>query len=199
MKRFIKKSNRKGFTLVETLLATVILVVVSTMLFNGFIATMGYSYQTSVYSKSSGKNYEACMSKVSSWSHLENKGDDGREVAGKNYYDTHGHSNTELIFDCSGWPYSLETVYVGIEKHDDISLTVPDSVKGYEFAPKDNQYADNRTTFYYYPEYWQGSSSSSLGQIVVMYQQSTNKYYWVVDTGSANLHGAEKVVTTPIH
>ena len=59
MKRLIKQINRKGFTLVETLLATFILVVVSTMLINGFIATMGYSYQTSVYSKSGANNYTA--------------------------------------------------------------------------------------------------------------------------------------------
>ena len=43
MKRVIKTAGRKGFTLVETLLATFILVVISTMLVNGFIATMGFS------------------------------------------------------------------------------------------------------------------------------------------------------------
>ena len=59
MRRVVKQSNKKGFTLVETLLATFILVVVSTMLVNGFIATMGYSYQTSVYSKSGANNYAA--------------------------------------------------------------------------------------------------------------------------------------------
>ena len=52
MKRRIKRLNHKGFTLVETLLSAVILVIISTMLFNGFIATMGFSYQTSVYVKS---------------------------------------------------------------------------------------------------------------------------------------------------
>ena len=39
MKRVVKQLNKKGFTLVETLLATFILVVISTMLVNGFIAT----------------------------------------------------------------------------------------------------------------------------------------------------------------
>ena len=63
MKRVIKTAGRKGFTLVETLLATFILVVISTMLVNGFIATMGFSYQTSVYSKSGANNYGLAMEK----------------------------------------------------------------------------------------------------------------------------------------
>ena len=90
MKRIIKKSNRKGFTLVETLLATFILVVVSTMLVNGFISTMGFSYQTSVYSKSGSNNYAACMNKVAQWNTLTDCGDGGREEKGKDYYTANG-------------------------------------------------------------------------------------------------------------
>ena len=43
MKKFIKTKGRKGFTLVETILAVFILIVISTMLINGFITTMSYS------------------------------------------------------------------------------------------------------------------------------------------------------------
>ena len=74
MKRVIKTAGRKGFTLVETLLATFILVVISTMLVNGFIATMGFSYQTSVYSKSGANNYGLAMDKISKWNATPNCG-----------------------------------------------------------------------------------------------------------------------------
>ena len=190
MKRLVKFSGRKGFTLVETLLATVILVIVSTMLINGFVSTMGYSYQTSVYIKSGGNNYAACMDKVADWQTLENTGDDGREAKGKAY---HTAGSSELTFDCGGWPASLEKLYVHVEKHDDMSLTVPDTVKGYEFAPTKEQLADNRTSFVYYPEFWEDSTGGNLGKIIVMYVESENKYYWVVDNGSSDLSGATKV------
>ena len=41
MKKLAKRLNRKGFTLVETMLAVFILVVISTMLINGFIINIG--------------------------------------------------------------------------------------------------------------------------------------------------------------
>ncbi len=197
MKRFIKKHSRKGFTLVETLLATFILVVVSTMLINGFIATMGYSYQTSVYSKSGSNNYAQCMADVAGWNHLENKGDDGREARGKAYYAADG--KTELTFDTGMWPSTLEPVYVHIVKYDDMGLTVPDTVKGYEFAPTNEQLSDNRTAFVYYPEYWEDTDGTALGKIIVMYVESENKYYWVVDNGMTDLSTAKKVSNTAIH
>jgi Tfp pilus assembly protein PilV len=75
-----------GFTLVETLLATFILVVISTMLVNGFIATMGYSYQTSIYSKSGSNNYGICMNNLYKWNTYKNCGTDGREEKAKNDY-----------------------------------------------------------------------------------------------------------------
>ncbi|MCR4702540.1 MAG: prepilin-type N-terminal cleavage/methylation domain-containing protein [Saccharofermentans sp.] len=197
MKRFVKFSGRKGFTLVETLLATVILVIVSTMLVNGFVSTMGYSYQTSVYIKSGGNNYAACMDKVADWQTLENTGTTGREALGKAYY-AGGSGKTELTFDTGSWPASLEPLYVHVEKHDDMSLTVPDTVKGYEFSPKKNQLADNRTSFIYYPEFWEDSTGGNLGKIIVMYVESENKYYWVVDNGNTDLSGAKKVSSKAI-
>ena len=196
MKRRIKKINHKGFTLVETLLSAVILVVISTMLFNGFIATMGFSYQTSVYVKSGANNYTACMKEVAAWSHLENTGADGREVRGKAYY---ASGKEVLEFDCGSWPYTFEELYVHTVEYTDLKLTVPNTVNGYEFSPKNESLADNRKAIVYYPEYWQGSNTSSLGKVIVMYNAKTNQYFWVVSNGNKNLAGAEKVSNTPIH
>jgi len=202
MKRVIKKLNRKGFTLVETLLATFILVVVSTMLVNGFIATMGYSYQTSVYSKSGSNNYAACMDKVASWNTLNDCGDGGREEKGKAYYAANGNSHNTLTFKNTPSGVTMEKLYVGIEAKTDLSGTVPDTLPfgNAAYAPKDgtaehggagsDQLADNRKAIVYYPEYWQGKSgSSSFKKVIIMgdYSQSPVQYYWVVSpSGGSN-------------
>lgn len=201
MKRIIKIKNRKGFTLVETLLATFILVVVSTMLVNGFIATMGFSYQTSVYSKSGSNNYAACMDKVASWNTLTDCGDGGREEKGKAYYTANGNSHKKLSFKNTPSGTKLEQLYVGIEAKTDLSSTVPTTLPfgNAAYAPKDgtaahggagsDQLADNRKAIVYYPEYWKGKNSSSFKKIIVMgdYSQTPVQYYWVVSpSGGTN-------------
>jgi len=198
MKRFIKKNSRKGFTLVETLLAIFILIVVSTMLINGFIATMGYSYQTSVYSKSAGSNYKACMNQVGTWSHYQNKGDNGREAHGQNYIN--GANNHVLSFSGST-TNSFESLSVAVERNTGLGYTVPGtlSYNSNQYAPKANAYSDNRTTFLYYPEYCSDKDGNHTGEIVVMYKASTDEYYWVIDNGSKNLAGATKVSNVAIH
>ena len=201
MKRLVKRLNCKGFTLVETLLATFILVVTSTMLINGFVATMGYSYQTSVYNKSGAKNYTACITEVASWSKTSNLSANGtnasgssvtikgREEQGKAYYASNGNKSDTLKFVTSGSPVfkncSIQELNVQVIGYDDLSLTVPDTVKGYDFSPKQDQLADNREAFLYYPEKWQDKDGGHVGQIVVMYNAQTKKYYWVVGVDSS--------------
>ena len=68
MKRFSKLKNKKGFTLLETLLATAILVIIGSMLMEGFITAMGYSYNSSVYSRSAAYNSNLCVTQLSKWS-----------------------------------------------------------------------------------------------------------------------------------
>ena len=202
MKRFIKLNSRKGFTLVETVLAIFILLVVSTMLINGFITTMAYSYQTSIYSKSAGSNYKACMNTVARWSHYENEGDDGREAAGFAYNVTDHNQHTLEFKKTGAVTNSFESVFVAVEKHSNLGYTVPGtlSYNSNQFAPKHNDFVDNRTTFVYYPEYCSDKSGNHVGEIVVMYVESEKKYYWVIDdTGSNNLAGATKVDTAAIH
>ena len=186
MKRFIKTSNRKGFTLVETLLATFILVVTSTMLVNGFVATMGYSYQTSVYSKSGAYNYSQCMAKVAEWNHKDNTGPDGREAVAQSSVVAAGTGKTLSFVNTTGLP-SVDDLNVGTYKFDSLNGTVPGTLAGQEYAPKTDNYVDNRTAIFYYPEYCQDpSDDTSLGNVVVLvdYDASPRQYYWVVDTGS---------------
>ncbi len=196
MRRVIKKSNKRGFTLVETLLATFILVVISTMLVNGFIATMGYSYQTSVYSKSGANNYSACMNKVAEWNTLADRGTSGRQ---KKLSTATGVQ--QLTFSkTSDGQNSFKKLYVGVESNYQLKDTVPATLpfKNAAYAPKDgttehggagsDQLADNRKVIYYYPEYWRGpsSNSNSFYKVAIMLDNKNKDangnptYKWVV-------------------
>ena len=203
MKKFIKKGNRKGFTLVETMLAVFILVVISTMLINGFVTTMAYSYQTSVYSKSGANNYKGCMTNLARWNHLDTNGTDGREaMAYNNTIAANAIMGKDLVFYSHGAvTNSLETVNVAVIAKTDLSATVPDELNynSKNYAPNNESRADNHKTFVYYPEYCAASDGSHVGDIIVMYVQSENKYYWVIDNGSDNLSTATKVSPDPIH
>lgn len=204
MKRVFKKTNKCGFTLVETLLATFILVVISTMLINGFIATMGYSYQTSVYAKSGAKNYEACMDKVAKWNTYKNTGSAGREHEGEaiyqqnvadGYKDPVDNVNHHVLrFKSIPATGTMEPLYVGIVSETTLKNAVPTtlSFQSAAYAPKDgtaehggagsDQLADNRKAIVYYPEYWQGNHGTGYGKVIVRadYSKTPAVYDWVI-------------------
>lgn len=64
MKRFFKRKNKRGFTLLEVMLATCIMTICSTMIMKGFMSTMNYAHNNNVYNKMGAKNYNSAMSKV---------------------------------------------------------------------------------------------------------------------------------------
>ena len=195
MKKSLKKRCRKGFTLVETILAMFILFVVSTMLVNGFIAAMAYSYQTSIYSKSGSDNYSVCMNDIANWS---NQKVADRE---KNAYSNYMSGNHSVLkFNSSGaHKITLESLSVGYERHDNLVHTVPLHLNFEDgrFAPANDekQLSDNRRSFFYYPEYC-SKGTEEVGNIVVMYDKNAQAYYWVVKKGDLNTN---KVTTTPIY
>lgn len=185
MKRIIKLS-KKGFTLVETMLSVFILVVISTMLVSGFITTMGYSYQTAIYSKSAAMNYSMCMEDTGKWNMTSNYLDDGREVY---INDNIGSLSTGQITFLPGSLYtSCQSISVVIDKNTNLDGVVPGGLPYMDsrYAPTNDNvtpsYVDNRTTFYYYPEYY-SDGGAHAGEIIVMMDASSPediKYYWVV-------------------
>lgn len=64
MKRISKCSSKAGFTLLEVLLATAILVITSSMIMRGFIAVMIFGRNNRLYSKYGAVNYRVAMSEV---------------------------------------------------------------------------------------------------------------------------------------
>ncbi|MCR5804855.1 MAG: type II secretion system GspH family protein [Clostridia bacterium] len=62
------KSSKKGFTLLEVMLAIAIMVVASTMIMEGFLSTLAYSANTALYARQGGYNqkqmYQAVAEKI---------------------------------------------------------------------------------------------------------------------------------------
>lgn len=181
MKQIVKTNNRKGFTLVETILAVFILVVISSMLVSGFITTMGYSYQTAIYNKSAAMNYSLCMEKTAQWNRKSIYLSGGREssiAAGT------GLTTKTLTFSNAGNSIytTISPITVGVVKYSSLNNVVPGSLPYMDprYAPSDSSshsYVDNRTSFLYYPKYY-----NAEGDYIVMKNTTDPKkttYSWV--------------------
>jgi len=184
--KVMRKINRKGFTLVETILAIFILFVVSSMLINGFIAAIAYSYQTSVYSKSGAKNTDICTQQIADWSNLTKP---DRELSAYEAIEDDAETDTLKFQPQGGFTLGPIEVPVITSKKADLSGTVPLELNFADgrFAPSEeqNQFSDNRTIFKYYPTYCynpNGDPDDTLGQIIVVHDKQENKYYWSVDS-----------------
>jgi len=57
MKRIVKTNSKRGFTLVEVMLAVAILSIASVMIMEGFLATMSYATNNTVYTRAGASNY----------------------------------------------------------------------------------------------------------------------------------------------
>lgn len=75
MKRLVKSRSKRGFTLLEVMLATLIMSIVSTMIMRGFLSTMNYAHNNNVYSKMGAKNYHRALNKITIY--LEKGKDNG--------------------------------------------------------------------------------------------------------------------------
>ena len=169
MKRIFKNKIKTGFTLLETLLSVAIMVIISSMLLNGFAATMGYSYHTSVYTKAAAANYSGCMNTLSDLHSNSNPygSTPGVKVAnnyalvgeiavnGTGSYDS-GASSTQKIkisFDVSG---ASTTNGIGTSALNDINAvefayTAIPSIVEINGVVENESVAANRKTFFYIP------------------------------------------------
>ena len=81
------KANKKGFTLLEVMLATVILLISSLMMFQGFMSTITFSTNTALYAKAGGANTQSAYAKVVEKRGVKDIGGSATkmEVAGSGY------------------------------------------------------------------------------------------------------------------
>lgn len=73
MKKLIKTNSKKGFTLLEVMLAVAVMAIGSTMIMQGFIATMNCSRNSKVYSRVGASHYAELISNISENSQLSAK------------------------------------------------------------------------------------------------------------------------------
>lgn len=189
MKRIIKDTaafrSKYGFTLLEVVLAIAIMLVLTTMMMNGFAATMSYSYHTSIYSQTAATNYRSAMANIAgksadpdtSYTTIDATGAAGDTIQLTMSSATFPSSRTMNV---RRYMYNKGTE--GIAQYGYRS-----EVENYTGATgaatdtDDGTYSNNRITFFYIPKVnIHGAQESTRGKIVVrrIKTGTTFKYYW---------------------
>ena len=151
MKRVTKiniKASKVGFTLLEVVLSIAIMLILTTMMMNGFAATMSYSYHTSVFATTAASNYATAIGKVAN-----------NSSQGKAAYQTLGLG------------------YSGVGASDVATINFKPQGKENYGEAADGTYANNRTAFYYYPKYNRnGTDETTRGHIEIW--KFGTEYWW---------------------
>ena len=212
MKRFSKFKSKRGFTLLETLLATAILVIIGSMLMEGFITAMGFSYNSSVYSRSAAYNSQLCITQLAKWSQYADgvqnlKADGTAEKLDAAYADVgeygwnqtnHYVTNKYLLFSDSVKGGSLGKIRVAVYEEKEVKTGANNlnSFTGEAIKSKDGNdyaYADNRTILFYYPEMNGNYGYSYFGKTSV-YVKGDGTYVWGYQGGKAGDPGVVEVI-----
>ncbi|MCR4688643.1 MAG: type II secretion system GspH family protein [Saccharofermentans sp.] len=183
MKKLIK-IRKTGFTLVETMLAVVIMVITSSMLMNGFLATMGYAYHTSVYTRSAGNNYATCINSVAD---LHAMGEEDRHRQAELNTRTGGGA-TAATLSFTGGVTSLTSLKIGVTSSTNNTSALPDTVTG--VASEGDLKLDNRHSFFYYPTVNSNSASDDtyLGRTRIYKKSATGEWWWCyIDDTTGNI------------
>ena len=164
MKRFSKNNSKKGFTLLEVLLATAILVIISSMLMEGFISAMGFSYNSSVYSRSASYNSQLCLTQLATWSMYADHHSSYNPTSKTYVHKSEGYKEVGLYADAQTEKklfYKSDIAkaplgYVKVAVYEQGAVNISANNLG-SFSSvekiKDNtdKLADNRTILFYYP------------------------------------------------
>ena len=191
MKRFNKIRSKKGFTLLEVLLATAILVIVSSMLMEGFITSMGYSYNSSVYSRSASYNSQLCVSQLAKWSMYADNVASYNKSTGKtvkldaayenvgHYADASSAQRSVLYFDAGDTGTSLGNIKVALYKKSSVGITA-NNLSGFTnekaVDTETDKVADNRTMLFYYPT--NNGSGSHYGNTHLYMESGVKVWCW---------------------
>ncbi len=207
MKRQFKTKRQQGFTLLETLLSVAIMVIISTMLLNGFAATMGYSYHTSVYSKSAASNYGYCMTSLSDL-HSKNTpyevDDEGNKTLLKNNYyyagavamgkDSYTPAGAVSATSTSKVKITFNSVEGVTQNAYGVNLLNPLNATEFAYTAvptgidvggviENDSVAANRRTFFYYPTWnYDPSKESSSDLLNQAYLGHVNIYLYNAGT-----------------
>ena len=184
MKRIIKETaafrSRYGFTLLEVVLAIAIMLILTTMMMNGFAATMSYSYHTSIYAQTAASNYKSAMNEIAT-----------KSTAGNAVYktiDKAGATGDKVTLTMT--PVTTSTAFpstrtMTVRRYMYLKGTESIAQYGYRSqvenytggaANDDGTYANNRITYFYVPKVNVNGSEATRGNIRVT--RAGTKYYW---------------------
>ena len=172
-----KSAAKKGFTLLEVILSVAIMLILTTMMMNGFAATMSYSYHTSVYASTAATNYSNALSKLAEKSSVsfEAYKDMGKASAEKK---TLSIARTNSAYNN---PSAYKTMNVEVYRENGGAEAARthgyrSQVENYGES-KDGTYANNRSSFYYYPNYITESTTDADRGTLRVYKYS-DVYWW---------------------
>lgn len=183
-----KLASKKGFTLLEVILSVAIMLILTTMMMNGFAATMSYSYHTSVYASTAASNYSSALSKLAA------KSKAGMDSA----YADMGKDSTKtgvISIARTNAGYNNPSAYknLKIEVYRENGGAESAKTHGYRSQVEDygdtadGTYSNNRSSFFYYPNYITTSTTSTDRGALRVYKYSDG-YWWcrkTVGTGGA--------------
>lgn len=204
MKRFSKINSKKGFTLLEVLLATAILVIISSMLMEGFIAAMGFSYNSSVYSRSAAYNSQLCLTKLATWTMYADNIASYNTTTGKYVEKTAAYkevgefadaSSTKTLYFPSGISgKSLGYVKVAVYEEGDVKISA-NNLGSFSSTEKikDNseKVADNRTILFYYPT--NNGSGSYYGNTHLYLKGGVKVWCWEEKDAEGNITAVHEI------
>lgn len=197
---------KRGFTLLEVVLAIAIMLILTTMMMNGFAATMSYSYHTSIYSRTAASNYATAVSNLGVYSKLDKA---AYEVMGAGYgsFGTNDMGSVRM--------YKKNPVSGALAQEEDFNIQLFREYKGfttdagfssqkenYTTGDDDGSYSNNRTSFYYLPKYLRnGSDEKTRGKVVVYYipKDSTFAHWGSSKKFAAGYYWYDTVNGYPLH
>lgn len=194
MKRILKKNSKRGFTLLEVMLATCIMTIVSVMIMKGFLSTMNFAHNNNVYNKMGAKNYNNALGRVSRMVAYDN-GDELQDRinylrVSSNYTDSYTVTGGAIGSGAVVNTFSFEVKHW---KYDDVSgVNVSPGTNG-EY--KEASVVANRHSFFYQPTALDCPVAKAAGVIhEVRYcenpaNSAQNGWYCVEDGCSAQFNG----------
>jgi len=177
------KMSKAGFTLLEVVLAVAIMVILTTMMMNGFAATVSYSYHTSVFASTAATNYRNAITKIGA-----------NSISGKGAYVTMGKGAAGVSDDdCKTlhMPQAIagtSAIDLPIQLYRENGGAAAANTYGFKSEVEnygesaDGTYANNRTAFYYYPTMITYNNDETTRGLVHVYHMPAGTYNGITCT-----------------
>ena len=210
----VHSGSKTGFTLLEVVLSIAIMLWLTTMMMNGFAATMAYSYHTSTYAKSAASNYASAVTKIADYSNMDidvvytglgnlvNGTSDANE--GTLYFASATGAQQavsgvgSITLDCQRFKYNDGDS--SVRNASNFGAYRSENVENHD---TDGSFSNNRASYYYLPSHMGGpaSTDTSHGMYRVYYNPTNKCYYWytedeVTDNGGAPAYESSRLVSS---